>query len=224
MPTYVVRLIDCASKSRGGAGTASSGVGTDAAEVCSLIATWYRLITQKAGSGWTADVKWLTDPPNPLPGQDAGDPLTINMLIYFVLSPRDSVIKLHPRFSRSQLIPVENDPTTVGYTQTLTMSGSTVPAVSISEVYVTRCRNLPGSEALTLKLARTGFHESMHNQLAKGGEMHRLSAGFGAAIASGTSPNGTDIQLMADKIGNFVPQWLDGFQAWITNDNSLNPK
>ena len=219
MPTYVVRLIDCASNSTmGGAGTKNSGVAKDANDVATLLTTWYQLVCKKAGDAWAADVKWITEPPITLPGQ-AGDPLTINMIIFFVLSPRDSVIKLHPRATKGMLTPVENDPTTVGFTSIFSAGGK--PTVGISEVYVTRCRNLPGSEALSLKLARTGFHESMHNQLNKGNEMHRLSAGFGAESATGSSPNGPDIQLMADRIPILIPQWLDGFQAWVKNDGAM---
>ena len=219
MPAYVVRLIDCASKSTiGGAGTKNSGVGKDAQDVSTLLATWYQLVCQKAGNGWSADVQWITDPPITVPGQ-AGNPLTINMIIFFVLSPRDSVIKLHPQATKNMLTAVENDPKTFGLTGIFSQGRTTT--VGISEVYVTRCRNLPGNEVLPLKLARTGFHETMHNQLAKGDEMHRLSAGFGAESATGSSPNGNDIQLMADRIPTLVPQWLDGFQAWVKNDGAI---
>lgn len=61
-----------------------------------------------ANTTWSADVQWQTQPGGNSSGQDAGNPLIINLIIYYVESPRESVIKLHPQF-RSTTLPAESD-------------------------------------------------------------------------------------------------------------------
>ena len=215
--TYVVRLVDIDKKT-------NYGVNTDANDVRTLLTTWYTLVCQKASSGdavWTADVQWLDNPPGAKPpGSDAGGAFVVNMMIYFVLTPRDSVISLHPsnngRLPDASAFSDKND---IGLTWF--QSSNSGVTVDVSEVYVTRCRTLQGSEPMPLVLARTAFHESMHNQLALGSALHR-SGGFAAADPSGTSPTAANISQMAASIATLRPQWVDGFQAWKTNNETLH--
>jgi hypothetical protein len=213
--TYVVRLIDCQKD--------SGGVKNDANEVLAKLKTWYASVCQKASSGdtqWTADVQWLDQPPRNLPGQDSGSPLTINMILFFVPTPRTSVIALHPYFKKTSL-PLD-DKDTLGFTALDTPTrGGVRQAVDlgISEIYTARCRDAFDKEQTRLTLARAAFHESMHNQLAKGDEMHQGGTGFRAAVMTGDSPNADNMKDMAAKIGTLTPQWLDGFQAWESKQN-----
>src|SRR6185503_4761800 len=166
--TFVVRLIDVA----GG----TSGVAGHAASVGSSLSTWYQTVCQQATAGstiWNADVQWLAQPPSTTPGQDAGSPMTINMIIFFVPGPTQGVIRLHPQF-RTATAAAETDTTIWGNTVSQwsprgAQAGHRTPTLGISEVYVSRCR---GSDDATtrLNLARIGFHESMHNQLVRPGE------------------------------------------------------
>lgn len=214
--TYVVRLIDCA----GG----SNGVGSHAATVASNLSTWYTAVCQSASSGgttWSADVQWLSAPPSSTQGSDAGSPLTINMIIFFVPGPTQGVIRLHPDF-RSVDLPAVRDSgvwgtTVVKWTPRGAHVGHRTGTLGISEVYIPRCRG--DSDADTrLNLARIGFHESMHNQLVRpDDDLHRGNSGFAADTPTGNSPSAANLQLMAGAIGSLVPQWLDGFQAWRTN-------
>jgi hypothetical protein len=86
----------------------------------------------------------------------------------------------------------------------------------ISEIYVANCQSTEGAEAIQRNLAATAFHESMHNQLAMGNEMHAGGTGFRAAVPTGDSPDANNLRDMAAKIGTLIPQWLDGFQAWVS--------
>jgi hypothetical protein len=212
--TYVVRLIDCDKDTK-------SGVGGDADAVRTLLTTWYAAVCQQASS-WSADVKWLDNPPVQLPGQDPGSPFVVNMILFFVLTPMDSVIKLYPAVPKNFLAEALKDPTTVGQTINQNVTGGQ-PIRGISEVYVTRCRLNADQDPLPLKLARTGFHESMHNQLNLGDALHKGRTGFAASVPTGDSPNAVDLKLMADRLGTLIPQWLDGFQAWKSNSTSLTP-
>lgn len=101
--SYTVRLIDCAGS--------SGGVDTNTAAVGASLTAWFRSVCQQATSGnttWTADVQWQAQPGGNSAGQDAGNPLIINLIIYYVQSPRESVIKLHPQY-RSTTLPAESD-------------------------------------------------------------------------------------------------------------------
>jgi len=215
--TYVVRLVDIDKKT-------NYGVNGDAADVRSLLSTWYTLVCQKASSDsvtWNADVQWLDSPPaSKPPGNDAGAPFVVNMMIYFVLTPRDSVISLHP--SNNGKLPdpgAFSDKNEIGLTW-FEGSNSGV-TIDVSEVYVSRCRTLQGNEPMPLVLARTAFHESMHNQLAMGSALHQIG-GFAAASPAGTSPTANNINRMATSIGTLRPQWVDGFQAWKSNSESVH--
>jgi len=215
--TYTVRLIDCAT---------SGGVGSNATAVGASLTTWYRSVCQQATSSsntWTADVQWQMQPGGNSGGADAGNPLTINLIIFFVPSPRQSVIKLHPQY-RTTTLPAESDTgiwgTTVNrWTPAGAAVGRRTPTLGISEVYVSRCRD--SDNAVTqLNLARLGFHESMHNQLVRvGDELHRGQGGFAADTPTGNAPNAQNLQMMAAGLGILVPQWPDGFQAWRNQSN-----
>jgi hypothetical protein len=217
--TYVVRLIDCTTPLDAASGSfGKSTIGSTTADISASLMTWYTFVCQKASSqssSWSADVQWLANPPSSAPGQDAGHPLTINMLLFFVPTPRESVAKLHPRVPASRIAAIEKDAGAMGWTALPS------PQLAISEIYVTRCTNFKNDDGLVLKIARTGFHESMHNQLHQGDEMHAGKAGFGAALSTGNKPSAQDTKLMADKIGTLTPQWLDGFQAWRSNATAL---
>jgi hypothetical protein len=215
--TYVVRLVDIDKKT-------NYGVNGDANDVRNLLTTWYTLICQKASSDnatWTADVQWLDNPPaTKPPDNNAGAPFVINMMIYFVLTPRDSVISLYP--SNNGKLPdpgAFSDKNDIGLTWF--QGNNSGVTIDISEVYVTRCRTLQGSESMPLVLARTAFHESMHNQLAVGNTMHP-SGGFAGANPTGTSPTADNINRMAASIATLRPQWVDGFQAWKLNNESIH--
>jgi len=215
--TYTVRLIDCAT---------SGGVGSDAAAVGASLTTWYRAVCQQASNdanSWTADVQWQAQPGGNSSGQDAGNPIIINMIIYFVPSPRESMIKLHPSFA-SITLPAEKDTsewgtTVVRWTPPNAGIGQRTPVVGISEVYIARCRDT-ASAATQLNLARIGFHESMHNQLIRpGNDLHRGNGGFAAETPTGSVPSSPNLQMMAATLGVLVPQWPDGFQAWRNKAN-----
>jgi hypothetical protein len=217
--TYVVRLIDCTTPIDAVSGSiGKSSLGSTADDVRASLMTWYTSVCQKASSqdsAWAADVQWLANPASGSPGQDAGDSLTINMFLFFVPTPRESVVKLHR--GTPSIAPIEKDATVMGFTGLVNS-----PRLGISEVYVTRCSNFKNDDSLALKVARTGFHESMHNQLFMGDDMHTLSTGFGAAASTGSSPNTKDIELMAGKIGTLTAQWTGGFQAWRSNATAIH--
>jgi hypothetical protein len=210
--TYTVRLIDCAT---------SGGVGGNMAAVGASLAGWYRQVCQQASSGgnaWSVDLQWQTQPGGSNQGQDAGNPLTVNLIIYFVPSPRESVIKLHPQY-RNTTLAADNDPMEWGTTVNRWNTPGRTPTLGISEVYIARCRG-SNDAATQLNLARIGFHESMHNQLVKpGAELHRGNGGFAADTPTGSAPSAPNIQMMAAGIGTLVPQWPDGFQAWRNQAN-----
>ena len=153
--------------------------------------------------------------------EHAGSPLTINLIVFFVPAPSQGVIRLHPQF-RSTTLPAESDRTIWGttvsqWTPRGAQPGRRTPTLGISEVYIARCRD--ASDAATrLNLARTAFHECMHNQLIRpGDELHHGNAGFAADTPVGSAPTTQNVQAMAASIGTLVPQWLDGFQAWRSN-------
>jgi hypothetical protein len=209
--TYVVRLIDC---QKGG-----GGVGDNAADVLAKLKTWYTSVCLKASSKnstWTADVQWLDQPPRNQPGQDAGSPATVNMILFFVPSPRSSVIPLHPKFKKVDLkYEVEHKDVWGKTEQGLPRSSLNL---AVSEIYVTRCR-VGGDAETTQNLAITAFHESMHNQLYLGDEMHNRT-GFAASPETGDLPNEANLKDMAGNIGTLIGQWLDGFQAWRSNQDN----
>jgi hypothetical protein len=210
-----VRIVDCDKANK-------VGVQGDAADVRSLLTTWFTQVCQKASTKdetWNADVQWLDSPPGTKPpDSDSGSPFVVNLMIYFVQSPRDSVIRLSPRnngkFPDERVL---SNKDCTGYTWTEPVSGGR----TTSEVYVVRCKPIKGDKtSAPLQLARTAFHESMHNQLALGEELHRGN-GFAAAAADGNSPNGDNIAKMAAGIATLRPQWVEGFQAWKTDNEAL---
>jgi len=209
--TFTVRLIDCAT---------SGGVGSNTSAVGASLTSWHRPVCQQASNSsttWTADVQWQTQPGGNSSG-DAGNPLTINLIIFFVPTTRDSVIRLHPQY-RDYTLPAESDSgiwgTTVSrWTPPGAAPGRRTPGLGISEVYVARCRD-SDTATMQLNLARMGFHESMHNQLVRpGDDLHRGNGGFAADTPTGTSPSAQNLQLMAGGLGALVPQWPQGFQVW----------
>jgi hypothetical protein len=218
--SFVVRLIDCP----GG----TDGVSGHAASIGSSLSMWFQSVCQRATAGstvWTADVQWLAQPPSSTPSQDAGSPLTVNLVIFFVPGPAQGVIRLHPQF-RTATQPAEGDQAVWGTTVSQwsppgAQAGRRTPVLGISEVYISRCRTT-NDAATQLNLARTGFHECMHNQLIRpGNDLHRGNAGFAADTPTGNAPTAQNTQSMATAIGTLVPQWLAGFQAWRTN--SMDP-
>ena len=215
--TYVVRLIDC-DKAK------NSGVNGDADDVRNLLKIWFTQVCQKASTSnatWNADVQWLDSPPSAKPSNnDFGSPFVVNLMIYFVTSPRDSVISLSPRnkgkFPDAKVL---SDADYIGYTWSEPVSGAGT-IITISEVYVRRCRDANDSPT-PLQLARSGFHESMHNQLALGDELHKGS-GFAGARIDGNSPSADNIAKMAAGLATLRPQWVEGFQAWKTNEETVH--
>jgi hypothetical protein len=216
--SYVVRLIDC-GKAREQTAPDAASVGTDAASVCSQLKTWYGLVCQKASSAnttWSADVQWLDQPTSTPAGGDAGDSHAINLIIFFVPYPRDSVILLHPNYSSGFTLDAVTDTSRMGTTVTdgTTRGSARTPTLGISEVYVHRLQDPHNTAALSLNLARAAFHESMHNQLGMGDEMHS-GDGFAKALPAGNSPSATNISAMAGRLTTLTPQWQDGFREWL---------
>lgn len=213
--TYVVRLVDCAE---------TGGVGSDRAAVGQMLAGWYRSVCATATTAamtWSADVQWLIEPRPPTASQDATSPQTVNMLVFYVPTPQEGVIRLHPNW-RGQELEANGDTaiwgtTVLRWTPPGAAAGRRTGTLGISEVYTRRCRTSQPAASL-LNLARTGFHESMHNQTVRNGtELHSGRAGFAADVPTGDAPSGNDLQLMAGALNALVPQWHDGFQAWRTN-------
>jgi hypothetical protein len=204
--TYVVRLVDCLQ----GVG----GVDKDGPAVLGLMKVWYAAVCQEAsgkGDGWTADVAWMDQPVTANASQDAGSGLVFNLMLFYVPTPRDSVIKLHPSLRAAPL--PHDDPMAWGTTARATKGGRTT--VCISEIYSARCRAGGGDPALNL--ARMGVHEGMHNQLGQDTAMHKGALGFKAETPVGTSPTKENLQEMARRLTVLVPQWVDGLQAWRLN-------
>lgn len=217
--TYTVRLIDL-GKARGG----GAGLGSLATDIGQKMKTWYTSVCTKASSNavaWSADVQWLEKPPTANASQDPGSALTINMIVFFVPIPRDSVILLHKDYSHDYQLGAINDPDARGETVTngATKGGVRIPDIGISEVYVDRFKNAD-TEQRKLEIARMGFHESMHNQMMIDDAHLHQRTGFAKAIPEGTAPNATNVQQMANALDTLVPQWLGGFQAWLDWDKT----
>jgi hypothetical protein len=211
---YVVRLVDCDKANK-------AGVQGDADGVRSLLKTWFTQVCQKAStkdSTWNTDVQWLDSPPSTKPpNSDSGSPFVVNLMIYFVQSPRDSVIRLAPpnkgTFPDARVM---SNKDYTGYTWTEPVKGGR----TTTEVYVVRCQPTKDDKtSAPLQLARTAFHDGMHNQLALGEEMHKGS-GFAASPADGDSPNGDNIAKMAAGITILRPQWVKGFEVWKKDNES----
>jgi hypothetical protein len=216
--TYTVRLIDC-GKARDRTAADAASVGADAESVSSQLKTWYSAVCHKASSAnttWNADVQWLDQPTSTPSGGDAGGLHVINMIVFFVPYPRDSVILLHPDYSSGFALDAITDPTRMGttVTQGATQGSVRTPTLGISEVYVHRLQDPHSSSATPLNLARAAFHESMHNQLGKGDELHN-GDGFAKSEPSGNTPSAANISAMAAKVGTLTPQWQDGFREWL---------
>ena len=52
-------------------------------------------------------------------------------------------------------------------------------------------------------------------------ELHRGN-GFAASPANGDSPSGDNIAKMATGIATLRRQWVEGFQAWKTNNETVH--
>ncbi len=212
--TYVVRLVDCDKANKNGVGDLAEGIRT-------LLSNWYTQVCQKASSAtdtWSADVQWLDSPPGAKPpGQNAGNPLVINILVYFVTSPRDSVIRLFSQQGQQAVKAIPDSD--IGLTF---VSGGPVSSMSISEVYILRTLSVTNGASRQLVLARCAFHESMHNQLNLGNSLHTGRTKFAAAAPDGNSPDGDELALMAGSIATLRPQWIDGFQAWKTDSETIH--
>ena len=216
--TYTVRLIDCGKARDGTAAADAASVGADAQSVSSHLNTWYSAVCHKASTTWNADVQWLSQPTSTPSGGDAGGMHVINMIVFFVPYPRDSVILLHSDFSSGFTLTAMTDPTQMGTTVTkgaTQQGGVRTPTLGISEVYIHRLQDPHSSSATQLNLARAAFHESMHNQLGKGDELHSGADGFAKKVPSGNAPSAANTNAMADKIGTLTPQWQDGFREWL---------
>jgi hypothetical protein len=209
--TYVVRLVDCDKANK-------NGVGDLAKDIQAKLSTWYTQVCQKASAAtdtWGADVQWLDKPPGAAPpGQDAGNPLVINMLVYFVTSPRDSVIRLFSKGGDDAVNAIPDD--RIGLTF-VPGAGVASPRTT-SEVYILRTTAMTNGASNQLALARCAIHESMHNQLNLRDSLHTGRTKFAAEIPDGDSPDGTELTLMAKSIGTLRPQWVEGFQAWMDKD------
>ena|ERR1700733_13395897 len=216
--TYVLRLVDCA-------GT----MGAHKPPILTMMTGWYRSVATTASSAtntWTSNVQWLDQPPAPTSGQDAGSPMTINMIVFYVPDPSQSVIKLHPTW-RGQPRKADDDTgqegaTVMSTTQAGQQAGHRTAKVAISEIYTGRCRGA-NDDATRLNLARLAFHETMHNQmLLLDNELHHgHGGGFAAKVVDGNSPNAVNTRDLGATWGRLVPQWPDGLQAWRTT--SVDP-
>ncbi|GGH20214.1 hypothetical protein GCM10007036_23640 [Alsobacter metallidurans] len=206
--TYVVRLVDCMQ--------GPGGLNDDAGPVLASLKVWYAAVCQDAsakGEAWTADVAWMNNPASSNASQNPGDGLVFNLMLFFIPSPRESVIKLNVNMKG---VPLPMDDRTVwGLTSSSEKNSKTL--VAISEIYVARCR--AGGGDAVLNIARMGFHEGMHNQLGLGDGMHRSARGFKAETPEGNSPLAENIKDMASRISTLVPQWPEGLQAWRNNQN-----
>jgi hypothetical protein len=211
---YVVRLVDCDKANK-------TGVQGDADEVRGFLRDWFKRVCQKAStkaSTWNEDVQWLDSPPSAKPpNSDSGAAFVINLMIYFVQSPQDSVIRLAKQNKGTVPQKVLSNKDYTGWTWTEPgKDGRTT-----TEVYVLRSQPTKDDKtAAALQLARTAFHESMHNQLGLGDEMHRGS-GFEASPQVGNSPSADNIAKMAAGIATLRPQWVEGFQAWKDNNDGV---
>ncbi|WP_159351372.1 hypothetical protein [Roseomonas harenae] len=219
--TYSVRLVDCARTRQG---KEQGGLGTHASGVCTLLKKWYTSVCQKASSGnqvWNADVQWQAVPSSAPAGESAGAALTVNLILFFIPIPRDSVILSHPNYSNGFTLPSIMDHSLGG----VTVVGGTrrgnqrTPTLGISEIYVDRLQERNAAET-PLTIARLAFHEGMHNQLDTWNNNLHAQGGFAAAIPVGTDPTIANINAMAARIGNLVPQWTGGFQAWLDWDKN----
>lgn len=210
---YVVRLVDCQGGAQGIAAEDRTAVQT-------LIRPWFEAVCTQAGSGhdrWTLDLSWQPAPAGATAGADAGSPATVNMLLFYVPSTHHSVIRLHRSWASDTLAP-ETDTGLQGYTVITYTPPGAAPGhrrgvLAISEIYTNRCRRSRAEETRT-ELARTGFHEAMHNQLLLAGNELHQHGGMAAATATAISPSPHDRSMMAGAIGRLVPQWTEGYANW----------
>ncbi|HVM86758.1 MAG TPA: hypothetical protein VMT76_01130 [Puia sp.] len=124
-----------------------------------------------------------------------------DLLVYVVSSYSDSLV-IH--FPTNPTI----DPSLNGLTvfQTTTSNGRVVSKKSASEVYYDKS---PNDVVLLAKLI---FHESMHNKLVMGNEMHDQSGGLAQeTITANTQLSSADIQRWRNNWNNRVNQWPEGF-------------
>jgi len=210
---YVVRLIDC----QGG----SQGVGADhQAAVLATLRNWFGAVCQAAGghgTTWTLDLQWQAGAGAGAASGDAGSAATVNMRLFFVPSTRHSVIRLRAPWQDAAL-PPESDTTAQGYTVFQFTPPGAAPddrqgTIGISEIYTNRCTR-SRSAATQLELARTAFHEAMHNQLLRADNELHSHGGIGAATPVATSPAPADTRRMAGAIGRLVPQWTEGYRSY----------
>jgi hypothetical protein len=140
----------------------------------------------------------------------------INMIVFFVPYPRDSVILLHPDYSSGFTLDAVTDLTRRGttVTQGATQGSVRTPTLGISEVYIHRLQDPHSSSSTQLNLASAAFHESMHNQLGMDDGLHS-GDGFARSVPSGNTPSAASVSAMASKIGTRTPQWQDGFAVWL---------
>ncbi|MBS1948741.1 MAG: hypothetical protein JST47_13340 [Bacteroidetes bacterium] len=117
-----------------------------------------------------------------------------DLLVYVVSSYSYSLIK---HFPTNPTI----DPTSNGLT-----AFQTNPKKAASEVYLDSCLND------TDLLAKLIFHESMHNKLLMGNEMHDKSGGLAQeTISASTQLSSADIQRWKSNWNKKVNQWPEGF-------------
>ena len=210
---YVVRLMDCQAGPRG-----LSDDDRTAAQA--LLRSWFDAVCAAAGGRrdrWTLDLAWQAAPAGTTAGSDAGSPATVNMILFFVPSTHHSVIRLHANWQNDTLEP-EADTTMQGYTVFThrppgARPGARRGVLAISEIYTNRCTRSRSADT-RIELARTAFHESMHNQLLLAGDELHHHGGMGAAAATATSPSPHDTALMGAAIAQLVPQWVQGHAAW----------
>lgn len=199
---FVVRLVDC----RGDALDSDNQ-----AAVLTTLRSWYGGICQDASSTrttWTLDIRW---------DLATGSGPAAHLLLFFVPSTRHSMIRLRAPW-QDQPLAGETDTTVQGFTAIAFTPpagrpGHRTGTLGISEIYVNRCTRSAVRDTQT-ELARTAFHESMHNQLLlRDGELHS-HGGMAAATSTASSPGPADRSMMAAAIGRRVPQWTEGYRTW----------
>jgi hypothetical protein len=124
-----------------------------------------------------------------------------DLLVYVVDSFFDSLVQ---HFPTNPTVDLNSNGLTVF--QTTTQDGKVISRKAASEVYF---RRSPDDVALLAKLI---FHESMHNKLTMGNEMHDRSGGLAQETITGsTSLSSADITRWKRNWNNKVNQWPEGF-------------
>lgn len=175
MPSYNVYL-----------GDVNSGLTTDQKNaVQSTLQGWFGRIVP---SGTTAMVSWISAAPSSISDTE--------LLVYFVRSSMDSVVKGLPGGSR-------NTGSGDGFTA---WAGD----LTASEVYVNSSQSY---------LAQMAFHELMHNKLHLGdAALHSQNGLAHIPVTAGASPSPENITQMRGALNNSFRQWTG---AWVAINDPL---